>query len=138
MAILAAVLALAAVTVGGTQAQYSETKSNSANLSTNSTFVPINTAVPTITTTLAAGVTSLTGASGTWRSNYSVSYQYKWHVCIVPPVCVDSSYSASPTVNLGITGLNVGALATGSTVKLTVQATNTIGSDTADSLTGTV
>lgn len=129
MKLLASLIALAAVTAsfGGTFSTFDSTVSNTANLGSNSTFVPVNTAVPTITGTVAA-LQTLTAHPGTWRSNLTVTPGYQWQVC--------TSLLVATCVNIpGATSLSyvLGALPIGSFFRVVETATNSYGSASATS-----
>lgn len=93
-----------------------------------------NTSAPGITGTLQAGA-SLQGSHGTWTGSEPIDFAYKWMRCAAadPSSCVDISDAINPTYSPV-------AADVGSRLKLSVTATNIIGSleetSTASSVVG--
>ena len=87
---------------------------------------PTNTSPPTISGTAQQGQT-LTASTGTWSGTQPISYGYQWRRCDTNGAnCVDISGATSQTDLLGSADV-------GSTIRVTVTATNTTGSSSAGS-----
>ncbi len=88
---------------------------------------PVNTAAPTLTGTAQAGVT-VTAATGTWNGTPPLTFTYQWQLC--------NSAGASCTNISGAIGANytIPASAIGSTLAVSVTATNSAGSAAAVSV----
>lgn len=126
----AAAAALAVVAGSGTFAgTFSTTKSNSASLSSQSVFPPINTAVPTVTVT-AAGLTR-TATLGSWAtpSALTTSYTVRWERCTAVNVCTDINEVTSGLTSLLSTVVHTIVPAdSGNTLRVKVIGTNTAAS----------
>jgi hypothetical protein len=89
-------------------------------------YLPINTAVPTITGTATQGQT-LTAGNGTWDAfPSSLTFAYQWQRCTAPGTC--SNVVGATASTYGLTSADVGK-----TVRVQVTATNAVGSAAASS-----
>lgn len=89
-------------------------------------YLPINTAVPTITGTVTKGAT-LTAGNGTWDAfPTSLTFAYQWQRCTGPGTCSNISGATASTYVLATADV-------GLTVRVHVTATNSVGSASADS-----
>ena len=87
---------------------------------------PVNTSPPTVSGTPQEGQ-ALTGATGTWTGTQPISFAFQWYRC-------DSGGGSCKAISGG-TGQNyvLGSLDVGKTVRLTVKASNNVGSASAQS-----
>jgi hypothetical protein len=87
---------------------------------------PVNTSPPTITGTAQQGLT-LNAGPGTWTGTQPINYTYQWQRC-------DSSgANCSPIAGATATAYTLTAADVGSTLEVTVSASNMAGSATASS-----
>jgi hypothetical protein len=87
---------------------------------------PANTSPPTITGTAQRGLT-LNAGPGTWRGTQPINYTYQWHRC-------DSSgANCGPIAGATATTYTATSTDVGSTLEVTVSASNMAGSATASS-----
>ncbi len=103
----------------------------SAATATVTTGAPVNTALPVVTGTTTYGQT-LSSTTGTWAGTATITYGRQWKRC--------NSAGGSCTNISGATGTTYTLVAAdvGSTIKLTVTATNGVGNTAADAATTAV
>ena len=88
---------------------------------------PTSNALPTVTGTAQQGET-LTGSNGTWNGTSPFSYTYQWQRCNTSGTgCVDVFAATGTTYALSVSDV-------GSTMRITVTASNSAGASTASSV----
>jgi len=109
---------------------YPTTLSTTFSFTANPISPPVNTVLPGISGTIAAGQT-LTATAGTWTGTAPITYAYQWQRC-TGASCVNISGATSSSYPLTATDV-------GKTLQVAVTATNSDGNATATSATtGTV
>ena len=109
---------------------YPATLSTTFSFTANPISPPVNTVLPGISGTIAAGQT-LTATAGTWTGTAPITYAYQWQRC-TGASCVNISGATSSSYPLTATDV-------GKTLQVAVTATNSDGNATATSAnTGTV
>lgn len=112
---LATFAAVATVMSSGTLSVFSETRANSATWQAQSTFPPLNTAVPTVSSSTVLSVTTLTGSVGSWAVTNAgtTTWTLQWQRCttgtctdIDPPSVVSSLLG---TLDHIVTGADAGS-----------------------------
>lgn len=118
--------AVAAVVSQPTYSTFSETRANSATWQAQSAFPPLNTAVPTITSSTVVITTTLTGHLGSWAITHpaTTTYAMQWQRC-TGGVCADIPGSSLIVSSLASTlGYVVLGADSGKTLRLKITATD--------------
>ena len=104
---------------------------NVANSASTAPSPPVNTGMPTVTGLPQAGQT-LTATNGNWSGTQPISYSYQWMRCDSGGAGCNAITGAT-SVSYAVTGADVG-----STLKVMVTATNSVGSAGSTSAATTV
>jgi hypothetical protein len=126
-AVLALVVLAGVATVAspGTYSAFTVTRANTTPVTTQATFPPLNSAVPTVSSVTVLGVTTLTGHLGSWAitNAATTTYTLQWQRCTAG-ACSDVGAASVVSSLLGtLDHIVIGADA-GSTLRLKVTATD--------------
>lgn len=118
---LATFAAVATVMSSGSFAVFSETKANSATWQAQSTFPPLNTAVPAVSSSTVLSITTLTGSVGSWAVTNAptTTWTLQWQRCSAG-TCTDVGAPSVVSSLLGTLDHVVSGADAGSTLRLKV------------------